>query len=365
MTGMAMRGDAPYKTVLTHGFTVDARGHKMSKSKGNVVAPQQVLKTLGADILRLWVASTDYRGEMAVSDEILKRTADAYRRIRNTARYFLANLDGFDPDQHILAADEMLALDKWAVQKAERLQDQVIDAYNKYEFHRIYHLLHNFCVSEMGGFYLDIIKDRIYTCQTDSVPRRSAQTALFHIAHALVRWMAPIMSFTAQEIWQHMPGDKSDAVFLETWYELPVMGQDADKWLAYWDKIIDVREHVAKELEQARTAGVIGSSLDAEVGLYCGREILDELAKLEDELRFVLITSYARIYLAGDPPAEAQHHSLRSGDEVYISVSESRHNKCVRCWHHREDVGSHSEHPELCGRCVENVDGTGEERHYA
>jgi isoleucyl-tRNA synthetase len=337
----------------------------MSKSRGNVVAPQQVLKTLGADILRLWVASTDYRGEMAVSDEILKRTADAYRRIRNTSRYLLANLDGFDPGQHMLAADDMVALDKWAIQKAARLQQHIVDAYDKYEFHRIYHLIHNFCVTEMGGFYLDIIKDRIYTCQTDSTPRRSAQTALYHIVQALARWMAPILSFTAQEIWQHLPGQQSDAVFLQTWYELPDMSQDADHWLAYWDKIIELREHVAKELEQARVAGVIGSSLDAEVGLYCGREIHDALVALEDELRFVLITSYARVYLAGEPPAAAQHHTLASGDEVYISVTQSAHAKCVRCWHHRDDVGSHAQHPELCGRCVTNVDGDGEERRYA
>jgi isoleucyl-tRNA synthetase len=217
----------------------------------------------------------------------------------------------------------------------------------------------------MGGFYLDILKDRMYTCQTDSVARRSAQTAMYHIAQALVRWLAPVLSFTAEEIWQHLPGEKSESVFLETWYDIPAMGQDADHWLVYWDKVIGVRECVAKELEQARAAGVIGSSLDAEVGLYCGREIHDELLKLEDELRFVLITSYARLYLVGEPPAEAQHHSLDSGDEIYVSVSASAHAKCVRCWHHRDDVGSSREHPELCGRCVENVAGSGEPRLFA
>jgi len=362
---MGIRGEAPYRQVLTHGFTVDASGHKMSKSRGNVVAPQKVLKTLGADILRLWVASTDYRGEIAVSDEILKRTADAYRRIRNTSRYLLSNLDGFDPDRHLMAPTDMVALDKWAVQKTAALQSQIIEAYNNYEFHRIYHLVHNFCVNELGGFYLDILKDRIYTCQTDSPVRRSAQTAMYHIAHALVRWLAPVLSFTAEEIWQHLPGENSDSVFLETWYELPQMDQDADQWLPYWDTIIEVRNCVAKELEQARTAGVVGSSLDAEVGVYCGSEILAKLNQLEDEVRFVLITSYARLYAAGEPPAEAQHHTLSNGDEIWVSVSASNHNKCVRCWHHREDVGTHEDHPELCGRCVDNIDGDGESRRYA
>ncbi len=364
LASVAMCGEAPYKTVLTHGFTVDARGHKMSKSKGNVVAPQKVIKNLGADILRLWVAATDYSAEMTVSDEILKRTADTYRRLRNTARYLLSNLNDFNPATNMLEPADMLALDQWAVMRAAEIQQQVIDAYNDYEFHRIYQLVHNFCAVDMGGFYLDITKDRQYTMQADSRGRRSAQSATYHIAEALVRWLAPILTFTAEEIWQHIPGEHADSVFFETWYDLPEMPLSCGMGLAYWKQVIEVRDAVNKELEAARVAGVIGGALDAEVGLYCGREILDKLNALEDELRFVFITSEARTYLVGEPPAEAQHYSLSTGDELWISVSASGHAKCVRCWHHREDVGSHSEHPELCGRCVDNVDGDGEPRDF-
>jgi isoleucyl-tRNA synthetase len=358
-----MCGAAPYKTVLTHGFTVDAKGHKMSKSKGNVVAPQKVIKNLGADILRLWVAATDYSAEMTVSDEILKRTADTYRRLRNTARYLLSNLSDFDPAVNMLAPTDMLELDQWAVRRAGQIQTQVVAAYESYEFHKIYQLVHNFCSIDMGGFYLDITKDRQYTMQADSPARRSAQTATYHIVEALTRWLAPILTFTAEELWQHIPGARADSVFFEQWYAFPSMPLGLGE--KYWDQVIEVRIAVNKELEAARNAGVIGSALDAEVGLYCGREILDKLNALEDELRFVFITSAARTYLAGEPPAEAQHHSLSSGDELWISVSASAHGKCTRCWHHREDVGSHPAHPELCGRCIENVDGDGEARRFA
>ncbi|MDR9436086.1 MAG: isoleucine--tRNA ligase [Thiohalophilus sp.] len=368
LTAVAMQDSAPYKSVLTHGFTVDAKGQKMSKSKGNVVAPQKVINNLGADILRLWVASTDYSGEMRVSDEILKRTADAYRRMRNTARYLLANLGDFDPAQHTVAPEQMLSLDKWAVERTREIQQQVESAYENYEFHTIYQLMHNFCAVDLSSFYLDVIKDRQYTMPTESVARRSAQTAAYYIAEALVRWMAPILSFTAEDIWENIPGERSASVLLNTWYELPRMfgdEQGAADELAYWQRIIEVRDAVNKELENLRVAGGIGANLDAEVGIYAGREIHDALAQLEDELRFVLITSGARLYLAGDPPAEAQHYTLSGNDEIWVSVSASPHAKCVRCWHHREDVGSHADHPELCGRCVENVDGGGEERLHA
>ncbi|MDT8403760.1 isoleucine--tRNA ligase [Sulfuriflexus sp.] len=365
LSAVAMRGQAPYKAVLTHGFTVDARGHKMSKSKGNTVAPQKVIKTLGADILRLWVAATDYSKEMSVSDEILKRSADTYRRLRNTSRFLLSNLHGFEPAEHILEPADMLALDQWAVMRAAQVQTQVLAAYESYEFHRIYQLVHNFCAVDMGGFYLDIIKDRQYTTQADSIARRSAQTAMYHIIEALARWFAPVLTFTAEEIWQHIPGERSESIYFETWYDLSPMPLSAGMGLAYWEQISEVRDCVNKELEAARKAGVIGSGLDAEVGLYCGSEILDKLNALEDELRFVLITSAARTYLAGNPPAEARHYTLSSGDELWVSVSASAHEKCARCWHHREDVGSHDEHPELCGRCVENVEGDGESRRFA
>jgi isoleucyl-tRNA synthetase len=368
LTAVGMRGSAPYRGVLTHGFTVDQQGRKMSKSLGNVVAPQKVVNSLGADILRLWVAATDYRGEMSVSDEILKRTADAYRRLRNTARFLLANLSGFDPAVNAVDADKMLALDRWAVEQARRLQRQVTAAYDSYEFHQIYQRVHNFCVVDMGGFYLDIIKDRQYTTQADSTARRSAQTALYHIIEAMVRWLAPVLSFTSEEIWRHIPGRRGDSVFLETWYEMPKVyanAGEADAEMAFWEQVIAVRERVAKELERLRVAGGIGSGLDAEVALFCGRELHDRLRRLGDELRFVFITSEAQVHDTTVVPDEAVHFTLDSGDEFWVTVAPSEHAKCVRCWHHRPDVGRHADHPELCGRCVDNVAGGGEQRRFA
>ncbi|HSG11123.1 MAG TPA: isoleucine--tRNA ligase [Gammaproteobacteria bacterium] len=369
LSAIAIRGEAPYRSVLTHGFTVDAKGQKMSKSRGNVVAPQKIMKTLGADILRLWVAATDYRGEMNVSDEILKRTADAYRRLRNTSRFLLANLHGFDPATDMLDPENMLCLDRWTVERTRQLQADVQAAYDSYEFHRIYQLVHNFCAVDMGSFYLDIIKDRQYTTQADSVPRRSAQTAMYHVVESLVRWLAPILSFTAEEIWQAMPGERGDSVFLETWYELPPAFFSESEILQrmganFWDHIIAVREAVSKQLEKLRVAGDIGSPLDAEVDLYADEETQVLLNALEDELRFVLITSYVRIHDIKDCPDDAAAAGL-AGMNISIRVSPSAHAKCIRCWHHREDVGSVAEHPEICGRCVENVDGAGETRRYA
>ena len=370
LTAAAMRGSAPYRAVLTHGFTVDAKGQKMSKSKGNVVAPQKVVNSLGADVLRLWVAATDYRGEMSVSDEILKRTADAYRRLRNTARFLLGNLSGFDPMENALAPEQMLMLDRWAVERARLLQEDLIRAYESYEFHLIYQRVHKFCAVDMSSFYLDIIKDRQYTTQKDSVARRSAQTAMYLIVEALARWLAPILSFTADEVWRHIPGDREQSVFLEGWFVLPVMFLESEMeateyGAAFWDQVIGVREFVSRELERLRVAGGIGSSLDAEVDLYCGREIHDLLKRLDDELRFVLITSDARVHLVTVPPSDAVHFTLDTGDEVWVAVAPSDHPKCVRCWHHRVDVGVHTDHPELCGRCVDNVIGAGEHRKYA
>ena len=368
MTSVAMEDSAPYRAVLTHGFTVDSKGQKMSKSKGNVVAPQKVIKTLGADIIRLWVASTDYRGEMTVSDEILKRTSDAYRRIRNTARYLLSNLNGFDPAADMLPAEKMLSLDKWAVAQTRRLQQQITTAYEAYEFHVIYQLIHNFCAVELGSFYLDITKDRQYTTRADSIARRSAQTAMYHIIEALVRWLAPILSFTAEDIWQVMPGYRNESALLNTWYALPEMYEntaDEDAALLYWGKVIEVRDAVNKELEKLRIAGEIGSGLAAEVSVHCGREIYDVLAALEDELRFVFITSTAEIALYENPVPGAEHYTLSTNDEIWVSVKPSSAPKCVRCWHHRADVGSDDRHPQLCARCVENVEGDGEKRKYA
>jgi isoleucyl-tRNA synthetase len=369
LTSVAMRGVAPYKAVLTHGFTVDAKGQKMSKSKGNVVAPQKVVNSLGADILRLWVAATDYRGEMNVSDEILKRTADAYRRIRNTARFLLANLNGFDPVEHSLAPERMLELDRWAVERTRLLQDEICTAYEQYEFHLIYQKVHNFCAVDLGSFYLDIIKDRQYTTQADSVARRSCQTALYLIVEAMSRWLAPILSFTADEIWRHIPGDRAHSVFLETWFELPEMYLQGEAErngfdLAFWGQVLAVREAVSRELEKMRVANAIGSALDAEVDLYCDGELFEALSRLGDELRFVLITSAARVHPRSERNEFALQTECRAG-ELWFKGSVSPHAKCVRCWHHSADVGTHAEHPELCGRCVSNVAGDGEPRRFA
>ena len=357
LSACAIDGKAPYKQVLTHGFTVDQHGHKMSKSLGNVIPPQKVVNSLGADILRLWIASTDYTGEMSVSDEILKRSADSYRRIRNTVRFMLANMQGFEPDKHLLENKDLLDLDRWIVAKTNSLQTQIIKAFEDYHFHNVTAMILNFCTNDLGGFYLDIIKDRQYTTGENSRARRSAQSALYHLSEAMVRWLAPVLSFTAEDIWQNMPGDKTDSVFLQTWYE--DLAGEYDNPSIETARLIN--PHVRKQMEQLRADKVIGSSLDAEVDLYCDDEVYQSLAKLGDELRFVFITSYARIHPMDEKPTDV----IDTGEGVAIKVTKSEHEKCVRCWHHREDVGDNSEHPELCGRCVENVVGSGENREYA
>ncbi|KAB7623146.1 isoleucine--tRNA ligase [Alkalilimnicola sp. S0819] len=363
-TSIAMRGVAPYRAVLTHGFTVDEKGHKMSKSRGNVVAPQKVMDSLGADILRLWVASTDYSGEMAVSDQILKRVADAYRRIRNTARFMLGNLAGFDPAANLLPPEQMLPLDRWIVDQALQLQERLRQAYTDYEFHQIVHRVHNFCVLEMGGFYLDVIKDRQYTMPADSTGRRSAQSALYHVVQAFARWLAPVLSFTAEEIYEHIPGERGESVLLEEWYEglFPLQGE-LDR--AYWARVLQLREALNKEIEGQRNEGRIKASLEAEVDLYLPEGLYQDFARLEDELRFALITSYARLHPLAERPADAVDAQLEDGTAFALKVTASGHAKCTRCWHRREDVGAVAAHPELCGRCVENVDGSGETRRYA
>ena len=362
LTSVAINGRQPYRQVLTHGFTVDLEGRKMSKSLGNVIAPQQVMKTLGADILRLWVSATDYRHEMTVSDEIFKRTADSYRRIRNTARFLLANLSGFDPARDQVAGEDMLALDRWAVDRAAILQEEICAAYDAYQFHLIYQKLHNFCVVDMGSFYLDIIKDRQYTTAADSQARRSAQTALYHIVEALVRWLAPVLSFTADELWQYLPGQRCDSVFLAEWYpHLDTLSGEEILGRAYWERMMAVKVAVNKELEVQRAAGGVRGSLSAEAVLYCDDPLAAELALLGDELRFVLITSGASLA----PLAEGQNAVVTEIEGLRLQILPSAHAKCARCWHHREDVGRSATHPELCGRCVENIDGPGECRHYA
>ena len=361
-TSIAINGVAPYKQVLTHGFTVDGKGYKMSKSLGNVIAPQEVMNELGADILRLWVAATDYSGEMTVSKDILRQTADGYRRIRNTARFLLSNLNGFEPEQHMVAPEDMIALDRWMVDRALQLQNELNEDYQNYAFLRIYQKIYSFCEATLGGFYLDIIKDRQYTTQADSLARRSCQTAMYHVAEALVRWIAPILSFTADEIWQHMPGQRGDSVFYETWYEgLAALPEDAEFGRDYWNEIYGVKEAVNKCLEEARARGEIKGSLSAEVNLYCEGELAEHLNRLGEELRFVLITSEARVC----PVAEAGDAELTAYEGLRVKVTPAAAAKCERCWHHRPDVGSNPEHPDLCGRCITNVEGQGEARSFA
>jgi isoleucyl-tRNA synthetase len=376
LTSVAMYGKAPYKTVLTHGFTVDEKGHKMSKSLGNVLAPDKVIQRLGADILRLWVSSTDYRKEMAVSEEILKRAAEAYRRIRNTMRFLLANLHDFDPATDCVSANRLLSLDSWILERAGFLQAEIINAYEDYQFHTIYQKLHNFCINELGGFYLDIIKDRQYTLQKGSIPRRSAQTALFHIAEAMVRWLAPILSFTAEDIWQYLPGEREKTVFLNEWYVLPlVFEQDPLNAIylhwdrqTYWNIIMQIRSEINKIIEKNRIAGELGSSLEAELELYVqpGSKLAVLLGALKEELRFVLITSDAKI-LARVPPKEIPLVKINEemlGIKVISTLGSKI--KCIRCWHRRADVGQHAEHAALCQRCVANLPGgSGEQRYYA
>lgn len=359
-TSMAMNAVPPYKTVLTHGFVVDAQGRKMSKSIGNVIPPQKVMNDLGADVLRLWVAATDFSTEMSVSDEILKRTADSYRRIRNTARFMLSNLTGFNPTTDAVPVENMLQLDRWIVARTAQLQQEIIAAYDSYQLHLIYQKLHNFCVVELGGFYLDIIKDRQYTVKGDALARRSAQTALQYVIEAMVRWIAPILSFTADEIWKEIAGEREANVFLAEWCELPTMPADsfAD---SYWELIAQVKDAVNKVLEAKRTAGEVGGSLGAEVILYCDEKLQSELSKLANELRFVLITSTAEIR----PLGEAQGAVATDVAGLQVAVKKSEHAKCERCWHHRADVGANALHPTICLRCVENVDGAGETRQFA
>ena len=363
LTSVAMNGDAPYQQVLTHGFVVDSEGRKMSKSTGNVVSPLKVMNTLGADVMRLWVAAADYRSEMSVSDEILKRVADAYRRIRNTARFLLGNLDGFTPDQALEPGD-MLPLDRWAVDHAAQLQEQVKQAYDDYQFLQVYQKVHNFCAFEMGAFYLDILKDRLYTTDRDSQARKSAQTAMYHILEAMVRWIAPVLSFTAEEIHQHVPGERSDSIFLETSYEGLFEMDNAAAERDRWRRVIKVRDEVSKSIETVRRDGKAGSSLAVEVDLWLDGELREAVDSLGDELRFVLITSEARVAGFDAAPADAERSKLEEG-EIALQVTPSEHEKCVRCWHYRADVGSDPEHPEICGRCVENVCGAGETRRVA
>jgi isoleucyl-tRNA synthetase len=371
----ALYARAPYRGVLTHGFTVDEQGRKMSKSLGNGIEPQDITRTLGADMLRLWVAATDFANEMSLSQEILKRMGEAYRRMRNTVRFLLGNLHGFEPAQ-ALPVGQLVALDAYAIERARALHAEVAAAYENYQFHLIYQRVHNFCVVDLGGFYLDIIKDRLYTTPAGGRARRSAQTAMWHIAEAMVRWLAPILSFTAEEIWRELPEPRAESVFLSTWYELPdaaaasagpgATGVGGGAAAAIdWPQLIALRSDVARELERLRVAGAIGAPLQAELDVYCTAGHYPQLSALGDELRFLMITSKARVHRVEAAPAGAVSATSVAGGGVWLQVRATAATKCVRCWHHTEDVGSVAAHPGLCARCVGNLAEPGESRRFA
>jgi isoleucyl-tRNA synthetase len=348
LTGCATDGHAPYEALLTHGFVVDGKGMKMSKSKGNVVAPQKVSDSLGAEILRLWVASTDYSGELSISDEILKRVVEAYRRIRNTLRFLLANTADFDPASEALAVEEWLEIDRYALALTRQLQREVLKDYDTYSFHTAVQRLHNFCSEDLGAFYLDILKDRLYTSGVKSPARRSAQSALHQILQCLTRLMAPILSFTSEEIWALV--GNSDSIFLEQWHALPLHEDDADL-MQRWQRLRELRSLATKRIEELRAEGKLGSSLQGELTFHASGTDHALLTSLGEDLRFVLITSSAQV---------------RTGpDEPHVDAEPSTHAKCGRCWHYRADVGADADHPELCGRCVRNLHGTGEPRQFA
>ncbi len=349
LTSVAVRDAAPYKSVLTHGYVVDGQGRKMSKSLGNTVLPSEVVNKMGADILRLWVASSEHTNEVNFSDEILKRIADAYRRIRNTLRFILSNLFDFDPKKDVVDANELVALDAWMIARVQTMQDEMIDAFDRYHFQSIYQKIHNFCSVDLGGFYLDIIKDRLYTSAKSGLPRRSAQTALYYLAEAMVRWLAPIVCFTSEEVWQCLPGDREASVFLTEWFKaFPQTSQSKIDWS--W--LIQLRDDVNKALEANRAAGKIGSALDANVVLHVNADTADKLAQLGDELRFVFITSEASVVVSNDV-------------DLAIEINVSENEKCERCWQRRESFGQNDQHETLCGRCIDNVYGDGEVRKFA
>ncbi len=356
LTGCAIDGYAPYAALLTHGFVVDGQGYKMSKSKGNVIAPQKIADTLGADILRLWVASTDYSGELSISDEILKRTVETYRRIRNTLRFLLANLADFNAATDALPLTEWVEIDRYMLAYTATLQNDLLGFYERYEFHQAIARLHHFCSEDLGGFYLDILKDRLYTSMANGIPRRSAQNALYHIVHSLVRLFAPILSFTAEEVWQELGESTEDSVFLHTWHHFPdqpVISSDVQTLIQRWQRLRELRAKVLKQLEDARIQGEIGSSLAAIVEIHATGEDFVLLNSLGDDLRFVLITSEVHLQHVDDPAGEV------------IRVMASPYTKCERCWHYRQDVGSVLEHSSLCSRCVSNLADSGECRCFA
>lgn len=364
LTSEAMYGRAPYKQVLTHGFVVDENGRKMSKSLGNIINPQDEINKTGADMLRMWIASSDYRYEMNAGKQAFKGATDMYRRIRNTVRFLLANTDDFNPSTDSVPLDELVSLDKYIMLRAQKVQQAIVAAYDAMDFHQVTQQVTAFCSQDLGGFYLDIIKDRQYTTMAKGEPRRSAQTAMYHIAHALLRWIAPILSFTAQEAWEALLKDSATGanayVFTQDWYELPdfSMSQISE---ADWAVILEAKDAINKVIEHAREQKTINANLSAAVAIYADGEVFNSLVKLEDELRFVLITSSASLHKLG----EGQSAEATELDNLRVEVSSAEGTKCIRCWHVRDDVGTDSNHPEICTRCVSNIEGPGEVRHYA
>jgi len=364
LTSVAMHGHAPYQQVLTHGFTVDAKGRKMSKSLGNGIEPQSVIDRYGADILRLWIASADYAAEISLSDEILKRVADIYRRIRNTSRFLLGNLDGFDIQHDLCANQDGLLLDQWAIARTHALQQQITAAYERCDYADVVQRIANFCSNDLGAFYLDVTKDRLYTMQENSHGRRSAQSAMLRILEALVRWLAPILSFTAEEIWTHMPGEREPSVLFSTWYtELQAtIDQAADS--GFWDDLFALRERVTAMTETMRAQKEVGASLDVTVQAWVPEALLQRYAEVADELRFFFLVSDFQLLPVTERLDNTVVVDLPGCGEIGLQVQRSNATKCVRCWHHRSDVGIDPAHPELCSRCVSNVASKGEQRRY-
>ena len=352
LIGCATVGRAPYKQLLTHGFVVDQNGRKMSKSLGNVVAPQEVYNEFGADILRLWTASTDYSGELAISKEILKRVTESYRRIRNTLSFLFANLSDFSPIEHAVPQDQMVEIDRYAMILARQLQERLAgDFYPRYAFHFAVKDIVAFCSEDLGAFYLDILKDRLYTTQADSHARRSAQTALYHITRSLVLLISPILCFTGEEAWDIIGGGEEDSVLFHTWHEFPSINEKSEEaLLKKWQAVREVREAVTAAIEPLRADKSVGSSLQAEVAVTAPDTLAGYLKALGEELRFALLVSEV---------------SVAKGDELTVAAKVSGGEKCERCWHYTDDVGSVAAHPTLCARCAENVSGKGETRHYA
>ena len=348
LTAAAISGHAPYKALLTHGFVVDGQGKKMSKSKGNVIAPQKIMDQYGADILRFWVAMTDYSGELSISDEIIKRSADGYRRLRNTLRFLSANISDFDANSMMVKSTDLLSLDAYVLYKTKLLQEQIVHQYQSFDFHHLAKKLVSFCADDLGGFYLDIIKDRLYTMPEDSVERRSAQTALYHIAHALTRMIAPILSFTAEELWQNLTGNFN--IFKEEWYEIPQIQIDKQDALL-WETIEDIRPIINKMIEGEREKRSIGSSLECSISLSCNNDLFKILKPFEDELHFIFIVS--------------KFNLLNIEGDLKVEVAKIALLKCDRCWHYESSVGSNDEHSTICDRCVSNLFGIGEKRVYA